>query len=332
MIIQDYMRNSLKSEINQLITRAGTVATTNDEKGNPSEPVLTLELAKQIAYGLYNSLTLSLQDYDFCVHAIFCHQCPKVVFDYPKTSKKESCELGDLLFIYDEKGQEQGNAMLLQAKKSRGLKFKAYGKERIQLDLYKNWYAFNYQNTAFSTETRKIELPDLTAAQYLLMFPPFDNNIQYRCVLPNNIENTSLAYTNFFSENLVELFTYEKGEKYDITLSDKSTDWSKMIHDLLKINEVLECSNIVYKHRDFCGISQDFRGYINKGFVSSAIESENYTFINVSDFEMLVSIPKNSIQKEDCNSIENQKTTNKPFLVVHISSSKKDKEYSNAQM
>ena len=85
MIIQDYMRNSLKSEINQLITRSGIVSITNAEKGNPTEPVLTLELAKEIAYGLYNSLTLSLRDYDFCVHAIFCHQCPKVVFDYPKT-------------------------------------------------------------------------------------------------------------------------------------------------------------------------------------------------------------------------------------------------------
>ena len=59
MIIQDYMRNSLKSEINQLITRSGIVSITNAEKGNPTEPVLTLGLAKQISYGLYNSLTLS---------------------------------------------------------------------------------------------------------------------------------------------------------------------------------------------------------------------------------------------------------------------------------
>lgn len=313
--------------INDLIATSYKTASLNDG-GTPKEPTLTKELAKEIGCNLYDALTLSISDYQFSVHSVFCHQCPKVTFFNEKENENECCELGDVLFVYDEQNEKEGNALLLQAKKAKTKKFRVGKKEKKQLDLYKYWFEFSYQNQRFSTEKRKIERGDsFSGAQYLLMIPNYNNGDLYHCGLPNEIENESPKIFPLLAESLIKLMTGETGGKYDRSISDVapvSDDWSRVIHDLLKIDDVVECYHTVKKQRQY-------RHFTNEDNYTARFLNTEYLRVNfkpsitynafgdVMDFVPIL----NTDKPKDCK---------KPFVIFHIYAEKKEEKSHNGKM
>lgn len=194
MKLSNFACSNLLTTINQLITTAGARAI-YDDAGNPREPHLTKALAADIIYGLYKSFSTFIPNYTFAIHGIFCHQFPYAKFA-DGTNRK--CELGDLLFIYDENNKQTGNALLLQAKKINGLRFNPSKTEQKPLALYTQAPEFTY---SFSSDKRKIpNRANFSGAKYLLLFPPYDNSSQYRMVQSKNVAARPLVNTDFFAD------------------------------------------------------------------------------------------------------------------------------------
>lgn len=317
MEFSNFVRNNLFNEISQLITRCGNKAI-YDEKGNPKEPTLVRDLAKEIAFGLHSALSATFPKYDFQVHAIFCHQFPYVKFcDDPK----KSCELGDLLFIFDEEdNKEKGNALLLQAKKIKDIKFKPAGNEETQLKLYTDSPEFTY-NFCPSNEKRKIpNNKDFSGAQYMMLFPPYDNAVQFRCVkAEKSIVNTPLVNIDFLGDCLTGLFSYDYGAAYDKG-QNFSDDWSKIIHDFL---DNLEGKNKhifdQLKKRD-CPTKSAFFPKMDFFDPSKGEYPSIETYTTNHGFAMIYEYQKFTQQE---NKDDASEVNGKPFLMVHIIASKR---------
>lgn len=313
MKISEFTRTTLYSEINHLITQS-TNNVIVGSSGNPPEPKLTLGLAKQVSYGLYNILTSFVKGYSFIVHAIFCHQFPLVTF---VNDTKKRCELGDLLFIFEENKGKTGNALLLQAKKMRDVKFVPKGNEHTQLALYTEEIEFNY---VLSDESRKMPATDtFNGAQYLMLFPPYDDGCMYRCVPPQNVKGKPLANTDFFSSCLVRMLAGEIGEfqKHQ----PPSDDWSKIIHDFLKVKGKNKCVLEKLKERDYS---------IGDVFLYKIEKSDESKICPTGSAEIFVTHNGLAVCYDD-KKIETIVTgadlhAGKPFLVIHIEAAETNEE------
>jgi hypothetical protein len=83
---------------------------------------------------------------------VYCHAAPQVLFD--GKVRRTKCELADLLVVTDvkKKGVLTRRAALIQAKMARAKDrvSLAGDSSRKQLDLYQNWYRFDFVESAYS--------------------------------------------------------------------------------------------------------------------------------------------------------------------------------------
>ena len=316
MFLSDFARKNLLIEFQRILSRAANKAI-YDAKGKPTEPHLTKEIASQIPNGLYDALTSYIHGYEFEVHAIFCHQFPYVTFvDEPN----KKCELGDLLFIYSEEGKDKGNALLLQAKKIKDSKFLPKDNERTQLALYTKSPEFTY--TLSNSEIRKIPNDEnFNGAQYLLLFPPYDCDCQYRSVLPAIVKTPSLANTDFFADKLLCLFSDEGIGKFEIS-QDTTDDWSKIIQDFIKRRNLNKNVMDNLARRDFSCGSHNL--YKVDNFDDEKISETSVEIVtNQYGIAIYYILPKSDLLLDNPNINNNTGEKVKPFLIVYINAKKR---------
>ena len=308
MKLSKFTRTNLLAAIKQHITTAANRAI-YDNTGKPAEPKLTKALAMYIIRGLHNALYASVPNCSFKIHGIFCHQFPYVKF---VQSPQKKCELGDLLFIYDENTAENGNALLLQAKKILGVQFTPKGNEQTQLDLYTQSPEFTYK---LSNENRKIPNDsEFRGAQYMLLFPPYDNSCQYRIVPSQNIDSKPLANTDFLADNIAGLLCGEAGAQFNISKDD---DWSKIITDFLAFGSSNTYASKQLNQRSFCCTSPFL--YIIQNLDGKDFESENIVKSSIEEDEFLFSMTNFAPIDAPPNGEHDEAEEGKPFLIVHIS-------------
>lgn len=322
MKLSNFACSNLLTTINQLITTAGARAI-YDDAGNPREPHLTKALAADIIYGLYKSFSAFIPNYTFAIHGIFCHQFPYAKFA-DGTNRK--CELGDLLFIYDENNKQTGNALLLQAKKINGLWFNPSKTEQKPLALYTQAPEFTY---SFSSDKRKIpNRANFSGAQYLLLFPLYDNSSQYRTVHSKYVATKPLINTDFFADSMTGLLCGESGEKFDTNQSD---DWSKIIQDFLKSwNNNKKIREQLKKRHYTTGEISPFGNTVlfERKFLNYEPEPARYIEFFITNKGTEIYYPEQNIQDGHSGTTDNTSSENadgKPFLFVHISAIEKDK-------
>lgn len=317
MFLSDFARKNLLIEFQRILSRAANKAI-YDAKGKPTEPHLTKEIASQIPNGLYDALTSYIHGYEFEVHAIFCHQFPYAKF-LDGTNRK--CEIGDMLFIYCEKDKTFGKALLLQAKKIEDSKFIPKNNEKAQLDLYTKSPEFTY---VLSTEKRKIPNDDsFNGAQYLLLFPPYDCDCQYRSVLPAIVKAPSLANTDFFADKLLCLFSDEGIGKFEIS-QDTTDDWSKIIQDFIKRKNLNKNVMDNLERRDYSCGSHNL--YKVDNFDDEKISETSVEIVtNQYGTAVYYILPKSDLLLDNPNINNNTGKKVKPFLIVYINAKKKEK-------
>ncbi len=203
------------------------------------EPDFIAALIMNLPRKLKDILNKHYLGFQFKVSGCFIHQKPIVEF-YDRPSIR--LEIGDLLIVYKEvkNNQERYNALLLQAKRTSGIKYSLTGdRAQHQLELYTKWPKFKYSNGKTRSVCPKTISP---GAQYLLIdeqsgpCPPF-NHCTFWCAKAEK----ELVASNPLAEQVVELIEFQTGRPF-VSKSKNMDGWSSMIWDLLDISST-SCFN-----------------------------------------------------------------------------------------
>lgn len=155
-------------EINQEISKALAGLKSHQE------PDYMAALTTIFAANLSSILNKHISGMTFRVGGCFIHQKPLAEFVNPLYPRMTSPEIGDLLIVFkrNQNGEEQYNALLLQAKKNNN----PFNKTIIpsidhQLTLYTKWPAFRYKRAGHLNGKKRSIHPKASTpgAQYLLI-------------------------------------------------------------------------------------------------------------------------------------------------------------------
>lgn len=311
-----------------LISRGVYKAVLNG-RGNPTEPRLVEAVAKQFAFLLHSALGNCCSSYSFKMTSIFCHQSPYVEWEgTDKQGKRKKCELGDILFIYDENGKG-GNALLLQAKKNNEITCNLKDKSNKQYELYLDKPDFSFCNNEINKEfeNHKVHLNGLhidKGMQYLLMFPLHDDENLYRCILPSVAPSDTLIGSEKLSANIADLFFARSGKEFDNSSDD---DWSKMINALYK--HYSKSNFTREKKRVYSSIKFDAgdKCPYNDELIIAEDEEKHYLlnglFFLTSNLFCLS--PNNTVFENDAVNDNCNDKNGRPFYIFHVESHQREK-------
>lgn len=211
-----------------------------------SEPRLVAKLVECLPEAIYNC---AIPGYDVKSCGVFIHQSPKVTC---RDFNGSSVELGDLLLVRTEKRNDKvvnRRAMLLQAKKIKGIPCDPDNKE--QHHLYANWPTFKY-TTPKDLKGKKRHITGLDiyeAAQYLLIAQgnaceitgrktchPFC--VCGRCPLSIYLAFPTpgkLSHYRCFVSEFVELILGDAGKEFKSPPPKRIRKWDRVIDDLLHV-------------------------------------------------------------------------------------------------
>ena len=229
-------KQNIINDIECSITSSCYDAINHDSKRNPSEPAIIARMAMHLAYDICASLSVYASNYEVSVKTVFCHQRPIVEFNGKR------CELGDILFVFDEKRGTtiEGNTLLLQAKKTEGNT--CIPDNATQQELYSTFPKFSYYRPALKDKNATIfrdimEKEPTPGARYLLLEKPYDSSDLCGCADATPV-GKEVTEQQKLAENLVELLDFTAGRKYEPCNTQSNDDWSNMIHDLLEAEKI----------------------------------------------------------------------------------------------
>ncbi len=229
------------------------------------EPDYISILAKDFMPRFAMILNGYFQKYRFNVASVFCHQSP--VVSYKNSPNGKAPELGDILIVYIEQGDDGKvlyNSLLLQAKIIKDKYPKEVdSSEEHQLYLYQNWPEFNYirppELAHMKDPTRDIQPKTINdGAQYLLINPKrlhgccccgcchindtdkcngtVRGDCEYKFMMGCAIPANTLIVDKCLSWELLDLLKFKSGRTFEGDPYKTNDDWTKMIWDLLKIS------------------------------------------------------------------------------------------------
>lgn len=230
-------KQNIINDIGCSITRSCYDAINHDSNRNPSEPAIIARMTMHLAYDICNSLSVYASNYEVSVKTVFCHQRPIVEFNGKR------CELGDILFVFDEKRGTitEGNTLLLQAKKTEGNT--CTPDNATQQELYSTFPKFSYYRPALKDKNGVTISRDIMpkapthGARYLLLEKPYDSSILCVCADATPV-GYEVSEQQKLAENLVGLLDFTAGRKYEPCNTQSNNDWSNMIHDLLETEKM----------------------------------------------------------------------------------------------
>lgn len=226
------------------------------------EPDYIAALTTGFAANLSSILNSNIRGMTFRVGGYFIHQKPLAEFVNPPYRGMKSPELGDLLIVFKRKqnGEEQYNALLLQAKKNNN----PFGKTFIssidhQLTLYTKWPVFQYRKAGHLNGKKRSIHPKASTpgAQYLLIDEQPNNNCccgYCHPFCPLCCDSSALFFTapsstviqasHCFAWALIDFLEFHTGKPFVPKQQRRIDDWSQMIWDLLDIS-----ANSVFNRR-----------------------------------------------------------------------------------
>jgi len=239
----------LKSEQEKIITSArigiiyGVIDAWKRRTDGPEEPDIIASLVLNTAPFFGDALFSIFEQFNIPLSmiSVFCHQTPKVTFPM---KNHQSCEIGDILFVYVHREQDitVRNALLYQAKISREQPYSVRQSDYHQLDLYMKWPSFKYVRSGrLSGKKRDVKPKGPHAgAQYMLIDdrPPsdpssgllgFPGTYPIGSCMPDN----KLVDHNDLATELFNFLTLRSGRQFLAKNEAKRDGWSQLIWDLL---------------------------------------------------------------------------------------------------
>jgi hypothetical protein len=213
--------------------------------GPPQEPDLVAGLVLDATPAIYGALSSALVSYGLTasVSGVFCHQSPKVSHKGPNGG---ICEIGDLLFAFAHQpnsGPIVRNALLLQAKSTDRNPYSVGSSEKVQLELYEKWPAFQYTSPANLRGQGRAVTPSTphAGAQYLLLDSrsPKDpasglnglpGTFPAGCAMASPI----LHIHSDIAMAIFDLMTFKTGRPFGAK-GASAGDWSAVVWDLIGV-------------------------------------------------------------------------------------------------
>lgn len=271
-------------EINKEISSAITGLTSKQE------PDYIAALVTKFCSNLPAILNSNIHGMKFKVGGCFIHQKPLAKFLNPPYLGMKSPELGDLLIVFKriQNGEEQFNALLLQAKKNNT----PFAKKIIPIDhqlvLYTQWPYFEYKRAGYLNGTRRSVQPKscTPGAQYLLIDEQNSNHNHCYCHYPCPFccnspvmfytapSSSVIQASHCLAWSLVDFLEFHTGKPFVPKKSVRIDHWSQMIWDLLDLS-----AQSIF-NRNKAGYKAAPR---SSGDVIQMILSDNNLNINLSD-------------------------------------------------
>jgi hypothetical protein len=170
---------------------------------------------------------------------VFCHAAPIVRFK--GRSGKTVCELGDLLVVTDIRkgGALTRRAALIQAKMARA-------KQRVsltgpssckQLDLYQNWYRFDFLDPAYSMSRVNFHVGPgpLWSGTFGIIDPRFDSQPRWTQHLAHPTPGIIATHDPRLGRFLAEMADGTQPGFGRLATPSLNTDWSKTVELLLRV-------------------------------------------------------------------------------------------------
>ncbi len=238
-LIRSILRTAIINSVHEAWYRTAPV--------KPEEPDFVAALVAKAVPEIASNLRLLFGPHGIKVATtgVFCHQTPKV----RHTLASKSCELGDVLFVHAHRvgSDVTRNALLLQAKVTAGkMKYKIPTSDHHQLNLYRKWPQFTYQNSgpALNGQVRNVDPKSShSGAQYLLIDDTQDFDPRAVSVAPSGHYPMAvwmaetLVYASQPLESELLLFLLNKtGRAFGDPKNPE--EWTKVVWDLLKIGLV----------------------------------------------------------------------------------------------
>jgi hypothetical protein len=174
---------------------------------------------------------------------VFCHAAPMVTFT-DANSRSMRCELADLLIVVDITiaGSLVRRAALIQAKMASAAgRVALSGKSSpVQLDLYQNWYLFDFEEAAYSMS--RIDFSAGGAAVDSRTFGAIDRHLRDPASSPpvwtqHAPSPTPVVISNQpqLGEFIAEMVDGTRASFGRLSTPSLQTDWSKAVERLLAI-------------------------------------------------------------------------------------------------
>ncbi|MBR6295741.1 MAG: hypothetical protein IKR40_04585 [Treponema sp.] len=321
------------NDISCSITRSCYDAINHDIQKNPDEPSFIARMVMHLSHGICDSLSVYAPNYDVVITTMFCHQRPIVEFNGKR------CELGDILFVFDEKDKQdiKGNSLLLQAKKTD--KNPVIPDNENQQELYSTFPKFNYFKPKLKDSNGNPIECDInpkepcSGAQYLLLKEPFNLSDSCVCALATPV-GQHVEGKDSLAQNLVDLLSFKTGRTYEPENGDSQDDWSNMVHDLLERGKIKNANyfekqtilyidasksiittskNVIY--REYGALMNVKKNGIKNAYRIYEAASENlFADSNTDD---------TSIDIENNQKVEDEE---KPFVIFYIYAEKKEEQ------
>jgi hypothetical protein len=178
------------------------------------------------------------------LHSVFCHAVPIIRFNDGKGRAKR-CELADVLVVIDitTGGTLLRRAALIQAKMARAAaRVSVTGKSSVvQLDLYQNWYRFDFEDPALNMQ--HVNFNAGTGAAYSGTFGVIDRHLIDRARDPpvwtqhtaRPTPEVVTASNPRIGKFMAEMVDGTKRGFGRLATPSMQTDWSKAVERLLKV-------------------------------------------------------------------------------------------------
>lgn len=174
---------------------------------------------------------------------VFCHAAPMVTFT-DANGRSRRCELADLLIVVNviTAGSLIRRATLVQAKMARAAgRVSLSGKSsRAQLDLYQNWYPFDFEEAAYGTS--RVNFIAGGAAGDSGTFAVIDRHLKNRPSSPpvwtqHAASPTPVIISNQarLGEFIAEMVDGARAGFGRLSTPSLQTDWSKAVERLLTV-------------------------------------------------------------------------------------------------